>query len=191
MKVPWLRDDPALTALDLTPREYAALRSWMGATTPETVDALWEIIGRKPDDGCVLSHADLPQDRFLRVLLARAEAEQLRRRGPQSWNPIRRAVRRHGLEIFVAALVILAVAAIVRIAGAHAGWWSAGLTPQVVSLRPLAPGVPLERDDLSLAWLPRTGVTPAARIDDVVGRCSRKPVPVGGIILTTDLSTCP
>jgi Flp pilus assembly protein CpaB len=182
VKAPWLRDDPALTALGLTPAEYAAVRSWMGPTTPETVDALWEKIGGKPDDGCILTHADLPQHRFLRVLLDRAEAEQRGHRGPKSWAPVRHALRRHGLEICAAALVVLAIAAIVRIAGAYANWWSAGLTPQVVSLRPLVPGMTLGRDDLSLAYLPRTGITPAAKIDDVIGRRVASAVPAGQVV---------
>jgi hypothetical protein len=172
----WTRDQSPLADLDLTPAEYAALRAWMGAATPEKIDALWTYIGTNADTGASIptgaagaAFAALHQDRLLEVLLARAEAECNEERGPQSWDPVRRSVRRYWLEGLAIAAAVLLIAAVIRIAGARAGWWEAGLTPQVVAARALGPDSTITADDLAIAWLPpQPGA--AADIAEVAGR---------------------
>src|SRR5581483_7238788 len=101
----WKRDRAPLADLGLTPAEYAALRAWMGAATPETIDALWTFIGTNADTGSRIptgaagaAFVDLHQDKLLQALQARAEAECNEQRGPLSWDPVRRSIRRYWLE---------------------------------------------------------------------------------------------
>jgi len=148
----------------------------MGAATPETIDALWTFIGTNADTGSRIptgaagaAFVDLHQDKLLQALQARAEAECNEQRGPLSWDPVRRSIRRYWLEAVAIAAIVLLVGAVVRVFGARAGWWEAGLTPQVVAARALGPDHTIAADDLAIAWLPpQPGA--AAGIAEVAGR---------------------
>jgi hypothetical protein len=180
----WFRPKaPAsLADLGLSDEDCAALRAWIGRATPDTVDGIWQFIGRDPDAGC-----DPPRDSglnrqaFLRALLIAAQREAEETSGPRAWHPVRRFLRRHWVEMAVLTLLLVIAGGVVRVGGVMRGSWQFGLSRRVVAARPLAAGREISRDDIRVAYLPgATEGTP-----DLVRLLSRRPlqaIPAGRVI---------
>lgn len=156
--------DP-LAVFGLTEPERKALHDWMGTPGTESVDGVWDFVGRDADAGCEPpAGSALQKAALLRALMARAHQENEERQGLRGKGRLRRVLTRHWLEVAALLLFLAVAAAAVRVIGAQQQWWEAGLVPTVIAAKPLDPGRDISDDDVITAYFPRSPGWPAGGI---------------------------
>jgi hypothetical protein len=144
-----------LLELGLSEADCAALRTWMAQSAPETVDGVWQFVGRDPDSGSdPPSGSVLPRTNLLGALLTTAKVEIENENERDTGNAIRRLWRRYWTEACIVLVLLAGIAGVARVMGAIDSRRHAGLTPQLVAIQDLMPGRDIERSQFSVAYLP-------------------------------------